>query len=146
MNYNKFSLEIDHLLKRLNESGFYPVKVNNGEEVIKLKGENREDYLGHNARLDEASENVMSVEDSTVTFHKTGKFVANAYFVLGNEPGVIMADSSWSPEDHNFKEFEKVSKKASDEFVTWTELNEEFFPVEEDLRYALGEDYDKVYN
>lgn len=137
MNYARFNFEIVWLLKRLAERNIIPVSVDDGGERHELVGENRTDYLGHNARLDEATDIMMSVDDSTVWFGKDGKHVATAYFVRGNEPGVILADYSYDPNNNDHLLFEEITKKASEEFVAWTELNNNFF-IPEDLERLFG--------
>lgn len=141
MNYNPFPIEAEILLNKLNKMGYEPISVDNGVEVIDLVKKNRTDFLGHNARLDEAVSHIMSVDDSTVVFKKpNGVLCFSLYLVRGNSPGELVNDilfdakAAYGPKVR----FENAVKEAAEEFVTWVNINDAFVFDKVGIAYALG--------
>ena len=141
MNYNAFPIEAEILLDKLNNHGYEPISVDNGVEVIDLVKENRTDFLGHNARLDEAVMHIMSVDDSHVVFKKpNGVLYFTLYLVRGNSPGELVNDILFDAKAAKGPKvrFENSVKEAAEEFETWVNINNKFVFDKVGIAYALG--------
>lgn len=105
MKDHPYKEEVKYSLELLNSEGFKPIGYDDGE------GE-----LTETTDINEIIEGVLSVDESTVDFD-TGDGIVSGYFVLGNEPGVAIADYS-APMNKQFlmNEFEKVCNKIYDHF------------------------------
>lgn len=80
MNDHPYLDEVKFSLELLNNQGFVPIGYDDGEGVLTPTND-----------IDDILAGVLSVEDSWVELEHNGKSIL-AYFVLGNEPGVAIAD------------------------------------------------------
>lgn len=146
MNYNEFSIEAEVLLDKLNEKGYEPISVHNGVRKEILTEENRR-VMGHNNRIDEAAEHVMSVDDSTVTFKNKEKDIFKLYLVRGNSPGELVNDVYFSlhrSKKEAFEKFNDAVNEAADDFRTWVRINTRFVFDEVGIAYSLGMDMEEA--
>jgi hypothetical protein len=89
MNDHPYLDEVKFSLELLNNQGFVPIGYDDGDGVLNTTKD-----------IDTIVEAVLSVDESWVEFEYDGKHVT-AFFVLGNEPGVAIADYSYLLNDKN---------------------------------------------
>ena len=97
-----YAKETRDFLDRAAKSGFTAVEVdtdpwaNPGEHVETV--DNITETVGH----------ILSVDEANVSFNRNGEYAITARFILGNDPGDLVADFSWRDEE-NHDAFNKVS-------------------------------------
>ena len=143
MNYNPFDIEARILINKLNDNGYEPVNVNfwaGDSGDMKLKEKNEKSFLGHNARIEEALDHIMSVDESEVIFtNKKSGHTFSTLLVRGNSPGELVNDIFFNiTASEELKEaFNDLVKEAAAEFEIWTDLNDKYLD-ETGIAYALG--------
>ena len=109
---SKYAEEVDYSLGMIESKGFTITAVYNGEDMIPVYG------------IDDAAEHILSVDDSWFYVMKKGEHVARGYVVLGNEPGVMIADWCYKEDSPHWPELEAVGHEISEKFQIYLEAKD----------------------
>ena len=109
---SKYAEEVDYSLGMIESKGFKITAVSNGEEKIPVSD------------ISDAAEHILSVEDSWFYVKMNGNYVARGYVVLGNEPGVMIADWCYKEDSPHWQELEAVGHEISEKFPIYLEAKD----------------------
>lgn len=109
---SKYAEEVDYSLGMIESKGFKIVAVHNGEEKIPVSD------------ISEAADHILSVEDSWFFVDKSNTPIAKGYVVLGNEPGVMIADWVYFKDSPDWPALDKVAKEISEKFPIYLEAKD----------------------
>ena len=143
MNYNKFDIELRHLLDYMNDRNYSPHNIVHTDGELELWTENKK-FHSHNPLIEQAISIIKSHGIVTLDFIDKQNRIYSIDIILGNAPGKIVHDCYWNNDyKDEWGRFYNTLCRASEEFEIWTDFNDRYCS-NVGIGYALGMDMEEA--
>ena len=143
MNYNKFDIELRHLLDYMNDRNYKPHHIVHVDGEITLNYENKQ-FHSENPLIEQAISIIKTYNKVRLDFIDNDEQIYSVDLILGNSAGKIVNDAYWNNAHNNkWTSFYNALCRASEEFEIWTDFNDRYCS-NVGIGYALGMDMEEA--
>ena len=143
MNYNKFDIELRHLLDYMNDRNYTPHTIVYADGELEFGAENKK-FNSYNPLIEQAINCITPHQIVTLDFIDKQNRIYSINMIFGKDAGQIVNDCYWR---NDYKDewgcFYNTLCKASKEFQIWTDFNDRYCS-NVGIGYALGMDMDEA--